>query len=148
VLLLVGAWHEDEVGEDPTSGPAARCPSSSGSAPRSDEEAARLIACADVGIVPFRVEPFNDAGLPYRILKYARLGRPTVSPPLAGVRTWADGGGRRRRAARPSRPRCGAGRHPHPAARRGAPLGARADRAGAERAAAAALQEVGVDAGS
>jgi len=29
----------------------------------------------DVGIVPFRVEPFNDAGLPYRILKYcARPG--------------------------------------------------------------------------
>ena len=43
-----------------------------------DEEAARLILCADVGIVPFKVEPFNDAGLPYRILKYARLGRRTV----------------------------------------------------------------------
>ena len=56
---------------------------------RSDAEASRLIACADVGIVPFRAEPFNDAGLPYRILKYARLGRRTVSPPLAGTRTWA-----------------------------------------------------------
>ena len=51
-----------------------------------DEEAARLILCADVGIVPFKVEPFNDAGLPYRILKYARLGRRTVTPELAGVR--------------------------------------------------------------
>jgi hypothetical protein len=40
--------------------------------------------------VPFKVEPFNDAGLPYRILKYARLGRRTVSPTLAGVRTWAQ----------------------------------------------------------
>ena len=49
-------------------------------------EAARLILCADVGIVPFKVEPFNDAGLPYRILKYARLGRRTVAPPLAGGR--------------------------------------------------------------
>jgi hypothetical protein len=57
---------------------------------RSDEEAARLILCADVGIVPFLVEPFNDAGLPYRILKYARLGRRTVSPPLRGVETWAE----------------------------------------------------------
>src|SRR6185295_16286367 len=35
-----------------------------------DEAAARLILCADVGIVPFRVEPFNDAALP-------------------GVQTWA-----------------------------------------------------------
>jgi hypothetical protein len=48
------------------------------------------VQCADVGIVPFKVEPFNDAGLPYRILKYARLGRRTVSPDLAGVRTWAN----------------------------------------------------------
>ena len=55
-----------------------------------DEAAARLVLCADVGIVPFKVEPFNDAGLPYRILKYARLGRRTVTPDLAGVRTWAS----------------------------------------------------------
>jgi len=48
-----------------------------------------LIACADVGVVGFTVEPFSDAGLPYRILKYARLGRRTGSPPLAGARTWA-----------------------------------------------------------
>ncbi|MEY2442077.1 MAG: hypothetical protein QOJ46_1503, partial [bacterium] len=53
-----------------------------------DDEAARLILCADVGILPFRVEPFNDAALPYRILKYARLGRRTISPELAGVHTW------------------------------------------------------------
>ena len=39
--------------------------------------------------MPFKVEPFNDAGLPYRILKYARLGRRTVAPELAGVRTWS-----------------------------------------------------------
>ena len=65
---------------------------SSGSARRTDEEAARLILCADVGIVPFKVEPFNDAGLPYRILKYARLGRRTVAP-----RRWrASPPGRRR----------------------------------------------------
>ena len=39
---------------------------------------------------PFAGGPFNDAGLPYRILKYARLGRHTVTPDLAGVRTWSD----------------------------------------------------------
>ena len=32
----------------------------------------------------------EDAGLPYRILKYARLGRRTVAPPLAGVATWSE----------------------------------------------------------
>ena len=56
---------------------------------RDDEEAARLIGLADVGIVPFAVEPFNDAGLPYRILKYARQGVRTVTPELRGVQTWA-----------------------------------------------------------
>ena len=65
-----------------------RIRASSGSGERTDTEASRLILTADVGIVPFKVEPFNDAGLPYRILKYARLGRHTVTPDLAGVRTW------------------------------------------------------------
>ncbi len=69
--------------------PGAR-PTSSGSGRRSDEEAARLIACADVGIVPFERSDFNETGLPYRILKYARLGRRTVSRDLKGVRTWAQ----------------------------------------------------------
>ncbi len=90
VLLLVGAWHDDEVrgNED-----YAACRAASNLVwlgARSDEEAARLILCADVGIVPFLVEPFNDAGLPYRILKYARLGRRTISPPLGGVATWSE----------------------------------------------------------
>ena len=35
------------------------------------------------------IREFNDTALPYQILKYARLGRRTVSPDLAGVRTWA-----------------------------------------------------------
>jgi len=39
---------------------------------------------AEVAFVP----PVQDTALPYRILKYARLGRRTVSPDLAGVRTW------------------------------------------------------------
>jgi hypothetical protein len=89
-LLLIGAWHDDEMKGD---GDYAWCREHPGFVwlgARSDEDAARLILCADVGIVPFKVEPFNDAGLPYRILKYARLGRRTVSLDLAGVKTWAD----------------------------------------------------------
>jgi hypothetical protein len=90
VLLLVGAWHDDECKDDRDYAWCRAHPGFVWLGARSDEEAARLILCADVGIVPFRVEPFNDAGLPYRILKYARLGRRTVSPELAGVKTWAD----------------------------------------------------------
>ncbi|MDQ3632058.1 MAG: hypothetical protein M3417_12470, partial [Actinomycetota bacterium] len=89
VLLLAGAAHPDELEGDADFAACLARPQFVWLGERSDAEAARLIACADVGIVPFTVEPFNDAGLPYRILKYARLGRRTVSPPLAGVRTWA-----------------------------------------------------------
>jgi len=88
VLLLVGEWHEDECKGDADSAWCRAAPNLVWLGRRSDEEAARLILCADVGILPFRVEPFNDAALPYRILKYARLGRSTVSPELAGVHTW------------------------------------------------------------
>jgi len=87
-LLLVGAWHEDECAQDPDFAWCRAAPGFVWLGRRCDEEAARLILCADVGILPFRVEPFNDAALPYRILKYARLGRRTVSPELAGVHTW------------------------------------------------------------
>ena len=90
VLLLVGAWHDDECRGDADYAWCRAAPGLVWLGERSDEEAARLILCADVGIVPFKLEPFNDAGLPYRILKYARLGRRTVSPPLAGVATWAE----------------------------------------------------------
>lgn len=87
-VLLVGEWHDDEVGSDLDYQACRAAPNLVWLGRRSDEEAARLIGCADVGIVPFHVEPFNDAGLPYRILKYARLGRRSVTPELAGVRTW------------------------------------------------------------
>jgi hypothetical protein len=90
VLLLVGAWHDDEVRGDEDYAACRAAPNLVWLGARSDEEAARLILCADVGIVPFLVEPFNDAGLPYRILKYARLGRRTIAPPLAGVATWSE----------------------------------------------------------
>lgn len=88
IVLLVGAWHEDECREDEDFHACRALANLLWLGARSDEEAARLIACADVGIVPFKVEPFNDAGLPYRILKYARLGRRAVTPELAGVLTW------------------------------------------------------------
>lgn len=88
VVLLVGAWHEDELRGDEDFAACRAAPNLVWLGHRSDEEAARLILCADVGIVPFRHHPFNDAGLPYRILKYARLGRRTIAPDLAGAHTW------------------------------------------------------------
>jgi glycosyltransferase involved in cell wall biosynthesis len=89
VLLLVGEWHEAESGRDPDFQACRAAPNLVWLGRRSDEEAARLIACADVGIVPFERSEFNETALPYRILKYARLGRRTIAPDLAGVRTWA-----------------------------------------------------------
>lgn len=55
-----------------------------------DPAAARLIAAADVAVLPFKEEPFNDAGIPNRILKAARLGRRTIVPPLKGPETWSE----------------------------------------------------------
>jgi len=90
VLLLAGEFHEDECKDDPDFAWCRSAPNLVwlGSVP--DEAVARLVLCSDVGIVPFKVEPFNDAALPYRILKYARLGRRTVTPDLAGVHTWEN----------------------------------------------------------
>ena len=90
VLLLAGAWHEDECKDDPDFAWCRSAPNLVWLGPVDDEAAARLVLCSDVGIVPFKVEPFNDAALPYRIIKYARVGRRTVTPPIAGARTWAD----------------------------------------------------------
>ena len=89
VLLLIGAWHEAESGRDPDFQACRVAPNLVWLGRRSDEEAARLIQCADVGIVPFERSEFNETALPYRIIKYARLGRRTITPDLKGVRTWA-----------------------------------------------------------
>src|SRR4051812_21113493 len=59
VLLLVGAEHPDEVGSDPDYQACRAKPNLVWLGARSDDEAARLILCADVGIVPLKVEPFN-----------------------------------------------------------------------------------------
>jgi hypothetical protein len=89
VVLLVGALHADECEGDADYAAVRGMPQFVWLGALGDVPAARLILCADVGIVPFLREPFNDAALPYRIIKYARLGRRTVTPALAGVRTWA-----------------------------------------------------------
>ncbi len=90
VLLLVGAWHEEECKDDADFAFCREAANLVWLGRMEDEAAARMVLCADVGIVPFKVEPFNDAALPYRILKYARLGRRTVAPDLAGLRTWSE----------------------------------------------------------
>ncbi len=90
VLLLIGAAHPEESGGDPDFQACRKAPNLIWLGRRSDEEAARLISLADVGIVPFERSEFNETALPYRILKYARLGRRTIAPPLAGVKTWAN----------------------------------------------------------
>jgi hypothetical protein len=87
-MLMAGALHEDESRDDPDFAAVRAMPQFVWLGSVSDAAAARLILISDVGIVPFKAEPFNDAALPYRIIKYARLGRATVSPALAGVRTW------------------------------------------------------------
>jgi hypothetical protein len=89
VLLLVGEWHEDEAAGDEDFAACRSHPSLVWLGRRSDEEAARLLLCADVGVVPFERSTFNDPALPCRILKYARLGRRTVMQELPGARTWA-----------------------------------------------------------
>jgi hypothetical protein len=89
VMLMAGALHEDESEGDPDFAAVRSMPQFVWLGAVTDEAAARLILVSDVGIVPFKAEPFNDAALPYRIIKYARVGRATVSPALAGVRTWA-----------------------------------------------------------
>ena len=88
VLLLIGEWHEDESGSDPDFQACRAAPNLVWLGRRSDEEAARLMLCADIGIVPFERSAFNETSLPQRIFKAALLGRRTVSPPLAGPRTW------------------------------------------------------------
>jgi hypothetical protein len=87
-LLLIGEWHDAESGHLEDYQACRRAPNFVWLGRQSDEASARLIALADVGIVPFEQSEFNDTALPYRILKYARLGRRTIAPDLKGVRTW------------------------------------------------------------
>jgi hypothetical protein len=88
-VLFVGELHEDEVAGDPDADWCRAHEPFAFLGRQPDTVAAQLLRLSDVGILPFRVDAFNDAGLPYRILKAARLGRRTVVPDLAGPRTWA-----------------------------------------------------------
>ena len=88
VLLLIGAWRDDQSGSDPDYVASRQASNIVWLGRRSDDEAARLILTADVGLLPFERSPFNDAALPYRILKYARLGRKTIATDLPGIVTW------------------------------------------------------------
>jgi hypothetical protein len=86
-LLMVGTRHDDEVAGDEDFRACTELPNVVWLGRQGENAAARLVACAHAGIVPFRREPFNDASLPVRIVKHARLGRHTLVPDLEGVRT-------------------------------------------------------------
>jgi hypothetical protein len=88
-VLLVGRVAEDECRDDPDYRACRALPGLVWLGRRSDEEAARLMLCADVGLAPFCRDEFNEAGLPNRILKAARLGRRTVAPDFAGLDVWS-----------------------------------------------------------
>jgi hypothetical protein len=88
VMLFVGALNEDEVRDDPDFQAVRELPHFVWLGPRSNDDAARLILCADVGVLPMLVDDFNDAGLPNRILKAARVGRATIAPDFSGISVW------------------------------------------------------------
>lgn len=90
VLMLVGETHPDETPDDPDLEAVLAAPGVVALGRLDDEAAARILMLADACILPFRRDPFNDAGLPQRILKAARMGRRTLVPPLAGPMTEAE----------------------------------------------------------
>ena len=87
-VLLIGRPDEKRCGGDPDFQACRQMPGLVWLGYRPDQEAARLILCADVGILPLKQEPYNDAGCPLRILKFARLGRRTITPDLSGPHTF------------------------------------------------------------
>ena len=89
-LLLIGEMHPDETPDDEAMKRVQKAPGAVVLGSLTDEAAARVISAADVCLLPFRVDEFNDAGLPQRILKSAKLGRRTLVPPLAGPLTQAQ----------------------------------------------------------
>jgi glycosyltransferase involved in cell wall biosynthesis len=88
VLLLVGRVAERECRGDADFAACRELSNVVWLGRRSDDEAARLILCADAGIAPFVRDEFNAAGLPNRILKAARLGRRTLTHDFPGVDVW------------------------------------------------------------
>ncbi len=88
-VLLIGSVAEKECAQDPDYRACRALPGLVWLGRRSDDEAARLLACADVGIAPFVRDAFNEAGLPNRVLKAARLGRRTATWEFPGLSVWA-----------------------------------------------------------
>ena len=88
VVLFVGTLNEGECSDDADFQACRAFPGFVWLGRRSNDEAARLIVCADIGLLPYRRDDFNDAGLPNRILKAARLGRRTITPDCGGVDVW------------------------------------------------------------
>lgn len=87
-LLMIGKLAEGQLRDDADFEACRALPNIAWLGFQPDEAAARLISLADTGVLFFKPGPFNDAALPNRILKAARLGRRTITPELAGVRTW------------------------------------------------------------
>src|SRR4051812_40031466 len=88
LLLLAGSVAEPECRDDEDYAWCRSAPGIVWTGAVPDAAAARLALCADVALAPLRVDAFTDAGLPRSILQAARVGRRTVTPDLAGVRTW------------------------------------------------------------
>ena len=128
-LLLIGEWHDDECGHDEDY-QACRGGAEPGLArpPLRRGGGAADRAARTSGSCPFEKSEFNETALPYRIVKYAKLGRRTIAPDLKGVRTWeravtiADGPeewiaalrARAGRAREPRRSSCASGRWSRP----------------------------------
>ena len=88
VLLLVGERDDRAVRADEDHAAALEHPSLVWLGPRDDAGTARLLLAADVALAPLRRDPFTEASAPVAVLRAARLGRRTVTPDLAGARTW------------------------------------------------------------
>lgn len=88
VLLLVGERDDRAARRDADHAACLEHPSLVWLGPHGDAATARLVLAADVALAPLRHDPFADAAAPVAILQAARLGRRTVTPDLAGVRTW------------------------------------------------------------
>jgi hypothetical protein len=88
VLLLVGERDDRAARGDDDHAAALEHPGLVWLGPRDDAGTARLLLAADVALAPLRRDPFTEASAPVAVLQAARLGRRTVTPDLAGARTW------------------------------------------------------------
>jgi glycosyltransferase involved in cell wall biosynthesis len=78
----------DEVLNEARAKGIEKCVTFVGSKPHSD--IARLIAAADVGIIPNRRSPFTELNMPTRIFEYLAMGKPVIAPATLGIRDYFD----------------------------------------------------------